>query len=98
MPAATEFVAHNRTEEEIGALIGADWLVYQTIDDLVLAAREGNPELRGFDCSVFNGEYVTGDIDDAYLARLSRRRNDRMKQLREAALEEQPVIELPSHA
>ena len=98
MPAASEFVAYNRTEEEIGTLIGADWLVYQTIDDLVMAAHEGNPDLRGFDCSVFNGEYVTGDIDEAYLARLSRRRNDRMKQLREAALEEQPVIELSSHA
>ncbi|MDE0348592.1 MAG: amidophosphoribosyltransferase, partial [Gammaproteobacteria bacterium] len=98
MPAANEFVAYNRTEEEIGALIGADWLVYQTIEDLVLAAREGNPDLRDFDCSVFDGQYVTGDIDEAYLARLSRRRNDRMKQLREDALEEQPVIELSSHA
>ena len=41
---------------------------------------------------------MTGDIDEAYLARLSRRRKDRMKQLREDALEDQPVIELSSHA
>ena len=97
MPAASELVAHNRTEEEVGAFIGADWLVYQTIEDLILAAREGNPGLDSFDCSVFDGQYVTGDIDDAYLARLSLHRNDRMKQLRDAALDEQPVIELSSH-
>ena len=97
MPAASEFVAYDRTEEEVAELIGADWLVYQTIEDLILAAREGNPKLLDFDCSVFDGEYVTGDIDEAYLARLSRHRSDRMKQLRDDALDDQPVIELSSH-
>ena len=98
MPAASEFVAYDRTEDEVAELIGADWLVYQTIEDLILAAREGNPALRNFDCSVFDGQYVTGDIDEAYLARLSRHRSDRMKRLRDEALEDQPVIELSSHA
>ena len=99
MPSTSEFVANNRTEEQIGEAIGADWLIYQTIDDLIASAAEGNPELKAFDCSVFDGHYVTGDIDEAYLARLSLHRNDKMKQRREADLSgDQTVIELHNHA
>ena len=83
MPSAKELIAHNRSEEEVAALIGADWLVYQDLDDLVDSSREGNPKVDGYDCSVFNGEYVTGDIDDAYLARLDDARNDQKKTLQE---------------
>lgn len=79
MPAASELIAHGRTVEEVRQLIGADWLVYQDLDDLIAAAREGNPKIEAFDCSVFNGEYVTGDIDEAYLKRLERMRNDDAK-------------------
>jgi amidophosphoribosyltransferase len=79
MPAASELIAHGRTEEEIRCEIGADWLVYQDLDDLIKAARDGNPDIKEFDCSVFNGEYVTGDIDSAYLERLQSNRNDANK-------------------
>lgn len=79
MPAASELIAHGRTVEEIRTLIGADWLVYQDLEDLIASAREGNPQIEAFDCSVFNGEYVTGDIDDAYLKRLERMRSDDAK-------------------
>lgn len=34
---------------------------------------------EGFDCSVFDGNYVTGDIDAAYLAELEASRNDAAK-------------------
>lgn len=76
MPSAEELIAHNRSEQEIAELIGADWLVYQELDDLLASSREGNPTVENYDCSVFNGEYVTGDIDEAYLARLNAARND----------------------
>jgi len=79
MPAASELIAHGRSVEEVRKIIGADWLVYQDLDDLIAAAREGNPKIDGFDCSVFNGEYVTGDIDTAYLDRLQRMRSDDSK-------------------
>lgn len=79
MPAASELIAHGRSVEEIQALIGADWMVYQDLDDLVSAAHEGNPSITEFDCSVFNGEYITGDVDDAYLSRLEQVRNDSAK-------------------
>jgi amidophosphoribosyltransferase len=99
MPSASEFVAYNRSEEEVARLIGADWLVYQSVEDLVSCAVEGNPEITRYECSVFDGEYVTGDIDDAYLERLSSARNDLSKQRREAELSgDQSVIELHNHA
>ncbi len=79
MPAKSELIAHGRTVDEVCAMIGADGLVYQRLEDLVAAAREGNPHIERFDCSVFDGNYVTGDIDDAYLAALEASRNDSAK-------------------
>lgn len=76
MPAKTDFIAHNRSTEEIAKEIGADWLIYQDLDDLVQACLEGSSsEVKAFDCSVFNGQYITGDIDDHYFAHLSAVRN-----------------------
>ncbi|MCZ6890301.1 MAG: amidophosphoribosyltransferase [Gammaproteobacteria bacterium] len=99
MPAASEFVAFQRTDDEVGQIIGADWLVYQTLDDLVASVGEGNPTITRFESSVFDGDYVTGDIDEAYLERLSLSRSDQMKQRREAELVgDQTVIELHNHA
>ena len=80
MPSAEELIAHGRTDDEVGQKIGADWLIYQDLDDLIECGKEGNPEIEGFDCSVFNGEYVTGDIDQAYLDRIDAERNDDAKQ------------------
>lgn len=79
MPARTELIAHGRTEQEICELIGADALIFQKLEDLVAAAREGNPDIERFDCSVFDGEYVTGDIDDSYLDALQASRSDGAK-------------------
>ncbi|MFK7160997.1 amidophosphoribosyltransferase [Marinospirillum sp. MEB164] len=80
MPAAKELIAHGRTEDEVGELIGADWLIYQDLQDLVDACQELNPAIQDFDCSVFDGRYVTGGIDHAYLNRLESQRNDLAKQ------------------
>ncbi len=99
MPTANELVAYNRTEEQVGAYIGADALIYQSIEDLIVSAREGNPAIKRFECSVFDGNYVTGDIDEAYLDRLSLHRSDQMKQHRDADLNlDQTVIELHNQA
>ncbi len=99
LPSPAEFVAYNRSEEEVGRLIGADWLIYQSVADLIECAVEGNPSITRYDCSVFDGDYVTGDIDDAYLERLSLHRNDLSKQRREVDVSgEHSVIELHNHA
>jgi amidophosphoribosyltransferase len=79
MPSATELVAHGRTDEEVCELIGADWLIYQNLDDLILSCRDGNESIQEFDCSVFNGEYVTGSVTKEYLASLEAERSDANK-------------------
>jgi len=76
MPAVEELIAHNRTEEEIGEAIGADKMIYQDLDDLIHAVQKGNSKIKHFDTSCFNREYITGDIDDAYLERINDLRND----------------------
>ena len=76
MPAATELIAHDRTEKEVETLIGADWLIFQDLDDLISASREGNPNISQFDCAVFDGKYITGDVDAEYLRVLEEARND----------------------
>ncbi|MDO9168787.1 MAG: amidophosphoribosyltransferase [Methylobacter sp.] len=76
MPAAHELIAHDRTEDEVRVAIGADRVIYQELDDLIEAVRKGNPNIKHFDTSCFSNEYVTGDIDDAYLERTEALRND----------------------
>ena len=79
MPSANELIAHNRTEEEISELIGADWMVFQDLDDLIASSQEGNPDIEQFDCSVFTGDYITGDVNEHYLQKLDTERNDQNK-------------------
>ncbi|MDO9521533.1 MAG: amidophosphoribosyltransferase [Pseudohongiella sp.] len=79
MPAASELIAHDRTEEEIQKLIGADWLIFQDLPDLIAASQEGNPDIKHFECSVFDGQYVTGDVNAKYLRTLEKSRNDKAK-------------------
>lgn len=75
MPTQTELIAHNRTTEEVCKEIGADGLVYQGLEDMKQAVTDLNPAITRFDTSCFDGVYVTGDINQAYLERLSANRN-----------------------
>jgi amidophosphoribosyltransferase len=84
MPAASELIAHGRSEEEVGELIGTDWLIYQDLRDLEEAVSHGKARIDGFDSSCFSGIYVTGDITPDYLARLEVERNDSAKARRES--------------
>ena len=71
MPTREELIANGRSAEEIAAEIGADGIVFQNLNDLEHVVKKLNPGIRSFDSSCFNGVYQTGDIDEAYLARLS---------------------------
>jgi len=84
MPAAHELIAHNRTEQEVSEAIGADRLIYQDLGDLIDAVRKGNPDIKHFDTSCFSGEYITGDIDEAYLDRTEELRNDYAQSVRKS--------------
>jgi amidophosphoribosyltransferase len=92
MPARSELIAAGHTVEEVCKIIGADRLIYQDLDDLIAAAKEGNPQIERFDCSVFNGEYVTGDIDEAYLEALQAARSDAAKKKKNGDDGQSPTI------
>lgn len=85
MPSAKELIAHERSVDEIRDLIGADWLLYQDLEDLVTCVSDVNENIDGWECSVFTGDYVTGGIDDAYLERLDEARNDMKRSGAESA-------------
>lgn len=93
MPAATELIAHGRTTEQVQEEIGADWLIYQDLEDLVEAVKSTDAGIDEFDCSVFNGVYVTGDVTADYLARIEAARNDTSKSSQLAA-DESGMIDL----
>ncbi len=95
MPSVNELVGHNRDDKQIAEAIGADWLVYQDLDDLIETARRGNPEITRFDTSVFDGIYVTGDITTDYLDFIEGRRNDGVRSKQQ---EDNAVIDLHNSA
>ena len=79
MPTANELIAHGREVDEIRQIIGADGLIFRDLNDLIDAVRAENPEIQQFECSVFNGIYVTKDVDQQYLDYLDSLRNDDAK-------------------
>ena len=94
MPAAHELIAHGRDEKEIEKVLGADWLVYQDLADLIDAVQRGNRKIKEFDTSCFDGKYVTGDVTQEYLDGLEQIRNDAAKREIEEAEAEAEVMEL----
>mgnify|MGYP000482628222 FL=1 len=80
MASKNEFVAHNKTTQEVCKTIGADKLIYQNLDDLIWSVQQGNPDIQSFDCSCFDGNYLTKDIDELYLDNLEAQRSDNAKQ------------------
>lgn len=79
MPSAQELIAHGQDVETICKMIGADGLIYQSLEDLIAAVREENPSIKRFETSVFDGVYVTNDITQEYLNKLDAARSDNAK-------------------
>lgn len=71
MPTRSELLCGDgRDEVAVAQALGADAVVYQTLEGLNRALKDLNPAIERFDCSCFDGVYVTGDVDEAYLAGL----------------------------
>jgi amidophosphoribosyltransferase len=83
MPAAAELIAHGRSEQQVQEYIGADWLIYQTLPDLLRAVQHDNADIHEFDASCFSGEYVTGDVTPEYLRKIEAARADKVKVVRD---------------
>ena len=96
MPSVQELVANGRSIDEIAQEIGADRVIFQDLQDLIDAAHEGNPRIKQFDTSCFDGVYITGDVDQHYLDHLEQRRCDAAKQ--DAAANELGSAELHTYS
>lgn len=89
MPTSSELIAgNNRPTEEIRMEIGADALVYQTLEGMIDAVGHFNPNIKAFDCSCFDGKYVTGDVTPEYIAELERERLESKQQKKKAESED----------
>ena len=82
MAATNELIASGRSDEEVAKEIGADWLIYQDLDDLIASTQEGNPAIKNFEMSIFDGKYPTS-ISSDYLEDLESSRKDDQKVARE---------------
>ena len=82
MPATAELIASNKSDEEVAKKINADWLIYQTLEDLIQAVQEGNPKINEFETSIFTGRYITPLVKN-YLEELENSRKDELKVQRE---------------
>ena len=87
MPSRKEFIADGKSPEEICEELGADALLYQTVDDLINTGKALNPDIEEFDTSCFTGQYVS-EVEKTYLdglssasGRGSKRRSGRQVQL-----------------
>ncbi len=92
MPSADELIGAGRDDKQIAEAIGADRLFYQDLDDLVAAVKKKAKGIKRFDTSVFNGEYVTGDVSEEYLRSLDARRNDKARE--DEAKKDNDVLEI----
>ena len=75
VPTRSELVAYGRTDKEINKMIGADQLIYQSVEDLKRAVSDINPNIQHFEASCFDGNYITSDINESYLDALEAARN-----------------------
>lgn len=92
MPSRSELVAYHRSPHQIAEVLGADLVIFQTLPDLISSVQQFNPELKNFDCSVFTGEYVTGDIDERYLAWVENSRSEKARLADQAAAPAPPIV------
>ena len=74
MSTRREFIARGRTDAQVADAIGADAVIYQTLDDLVGAVREQRPEVERMCTACFSGDYPTGDITSAMLLQIEEER------------------------
>lgn len=71
MPTRAELICGDgKTDDEVAKILEADAVIYQRLEDLKAALHDMNPSIEAFECSCFDGEYVTGDVTEEYLAKL----------------------------
>ena len=63
IPSCEELICgRGESDQDVAHLIGADDVIYLPLPDLTRALQDLNPEIKKFDCSCFDGDYVAGNI------------------------------------
>lgn len=96
MPTKDELVAHDRSEEQIREIIGADELIYQNVDAMKEAVRALNPAIEAFEASCFDGVYITGDISEGHAQAMNAQRNLPLDTREENASDSDNRLNLPN--
>jgi amidophosphoribosyltransferase len=76
MQTRTEFVARDADADQVARKIGADKVIYQTLENLKKAVRMENPKIKNFCGACFDGCYVTGDVTPEMLHKIEQDRKD----------------------
>ncbi len=81
MPTPSELIAVGKTHEQVAEAIGADRVIYQSIDGMKRAILQSQKpdhpaKIADFDASCFDGCYVTGDITPQFLQGLAVARDE----------------------
>ena len=58
IPNKTELVANGLSQDEICTVLGADGVLYQTVEDMVAIGKKLNPRIIEFETSCFDGNYI----------------------------------------
>jgi amidophosphoribosyltransferase len=74
MSTRREFVARDRSHDEVARQIGADAVIYQSLDDLLASVMEGHPHIKQMCHACFSGSYPTGDITSDMLLQIEQER------------------------
>ncbi len=83
LPTREEYLAYNKTEEEIRQILGVDVLVYQDLEGLVEAVtRRGDLKFTRPHTAFFDGDYPTEGVTEEVLQQIERNR----QQERESAV------------
>jgi amidophosphoribosyltransferase len=67
MPSRQELIAYGRRIPEVASELGADYLIFQEVEDMQAAITEGST-VTDLEMSCFTGDYVTGTVSEEYLA------------------------------
>ncbi len=71
-----EFIAANRTPEQIARKLTADLVIYQDIKEMEKGVRAQNTQIHSFCTACFTGIYPTADMSAGILTQIARERDE----------------------
>jgi amidophosphoribosyltransferase len=58
IPTKKELIAYKKTDIEIAETLGADFVIYNDLENVIEICKELNPKIDSFETSCFDGKYV----------------------------------------